>query len=527
MNTADSSTNPYDEVLYPAAVHVHTNPDRLATVGLLRGMRPPPVDQCRVLEIGCGVGSNLLSMAFNYPQSSFLGIDLARDPIVAGQESIAELGLKNLRLQQLDLCDANHDRFGSFDYIIAHGLYSWVPQSVRECILALCRDRLSAQGIAYISYNAYPGNHLRELARGIIRFHTAYLEQPLEKVQQARGILGFLANSRLDPDAYITVLKSEFERVTKYRDEAFFHDDLSEINQPFYFYEFVNEAERHSLQFLGESSPNEIDRGKVTADVLSKLSELQESNEILREQYKDFVRGCGFRRTLLCHQGVQLAPARIPEEVRKLHISCDAVPVQSDEAPKSGGIVFRQPDGTEIKIADPLMSAALKYICSEWPCTVPFAATLDRARSSACIGTSLSSFDDDAAGLAEAVLRAYEDGLIQLHTGVRPVANKVSEHPVSSPLARFQLKRSELATSQLHKFVRLKDPLGRQLVQLLDGTRNQEAIIDGLLASIASGQTELYENGAPLTDPHLASETVKRRLPEVLRALMREGLLVA
>jgi methyltransferase-like protein len=525
MDTAERLANPYDEVLYPEAVLVHTHPDRLATVAALRGMHPPSINRCRLLEIGCGVGSNLISMAFNYPESNFLGIDLAQGPIAAGQKSIAELGLKNIRLQQLDLCDANQDRFGSFDYIIAHGLYSWVPHSVRESILALYRDRLTAEGIGYISYNAYPGNHLRELARGIIRFHTAHLQQPLEKVQQARGILEFLANSTPQPDAYITVLKSEFERVVKYRDEAFFHDDLSEINQPFYFYEFIGDAERHSLQFLGESGSNEVDPGKVTAEVLSKLSELQGSNEILREQYKDFVRGCGFRRTLLCHHEVQLAAERIPEKVKELYISCDAAPVQSDETPTSDGTVFRRPDGTEIETAHPLIVAALKHICSEWPCTVPFATALDCARSS--VGTGVSPSDGDAAALAEGLLRAYESGFLQLHVGVRPVVNKVSAYPVSSALARFQLKRSVLATSQLHKLVRLEDPLSRQLVQLLDGKRNREAIIDGLLASIASGQTQLYENGVALTDPYLVSDAVKRRLPEVMQALTREGLLVA
>lgn len=527
MNTADSSTNPYDEVLYPEAVHAHTHPDRLATVAMLRGMRPPPVDQCRVMEIGCGVGSNLISMAFNYPQSKFLGIDLAHGPIAAGQESIAELGLKNINLQQLDVCDANRERFGSFDYIIAHGLYSWVPHSVRENIIVLCRDMLTPQGIAYISYNAYPGNHLRELARGIIRFHTSHLQQPLDKVQQARGILEFLANSTPNPDAYITALKSEFERVVKYRDEAFFHDDLSEINQSFYFHEFIRDAERHALQFLGESSPNEVDPGKVTAEVLGKLSELQGSNEIVREQYKDFVRGCGFRRTLLCHGEVQLAPARIPEKLKELNISCDASPVQSDGEATAGPMVFRRADGAEIETAHPLIVAALKHICSEWPCTVPFAAALDRARFSVSGDRGAPSFHNDAAALAEALLRAYEGGFLQLHVGVRPVVNKVSERPVSSALARFQLKRGGLATSQLHKFVRLEDPLSRQLMQLLDGSRNQEAIINGLLASITSGQTELYENGAVLTDPHSISDAVKRRLPEVMRALMREGLLVA
>jgi methyltransferase-like protein/cyclopropane fatty-acyl-phospholipid synthase-like methyltransferase len=526
MSTAGTSTNLYDEVLYPEAVHVHTHPDRLATVAVLRGMRPTPVDHCRVIEFGCGVGSNLIAMSFNFPQSTFLGIDLANGPVAAGQESIAELGLKNISLHQLDLCEANQERFGSFDYIIAHGLYSWVPQVVRERILTACLEMLTPQGIAYISYNAYPGNHLRDLARGIIRFHTAHFKRPAEKIQQARGILKFLAESTSTPDAYITALQSESERAVKYRDEAFFHDDLSEINQSFYFHEFIRDAERHGLQFLGEASPNEVDPEKVTAEVLSKLNELQGSSEIVREQYKDFVRGCGFRRTLLCHQDVQLSPRPMPERVTELYVSCDASPIQSDGGPASDTTVFRRPEGTEIETAHPLVVAALKHICSEWPCTIPFAAVLDRATSSVSGNARTTSFAGDTAALAEALLRAYESDFLQLHVVPRPVVNKASERPVSSTLARFQVKRGELATSQLHKFVRLEDPLSRQLVQLLDGTRNHEAIIDALLVSIRSGRVELCENGAVLTDPDRISDAVERRLPEVLRALTREGFLV-
>jgi methyltransferase-like protein/SAM-dependent methyltransferase len=526
MNPAERLATAYDEVLYPAAVHVHTAPDRLATVGVLRGMQPASVDHSRVLELGCGVGTNLISMAFNYPHSRFLGIDLAHGPIAAGQKSISELGLRNIELEPLDLCEAGQQRFGAFDYIIAHGLYSWVPHPVRERILALCRDMLAPQGIAYISYNAYPGNHLRELARGIIRFHTAHLKQPLEKIQQARGILEFLAQSTPTPDAYIMVLKSEFERVVKYRDEAFFHDDLSEINQSFYFHEFIGDAKRHALQFLGESSPNEVDPGKVTAEALSKLNELQGGNEIVHEQYKDFVRGCGFRRTLLCHQEVGLAPTRLSEKVKALYISCDASPVQSDGEPISGRTVFRRSDGTEIETEHPLVVAALNYICSEWPCTISFSKALDRARSAVPGNTAVSSLDANAASLAEALLRAYEGGFLQLHVGPRSVVNSLSDYPVSSALARFELKRGPLATSQLHKFVRLEDPVSRRLVQLLDGTRNYKSILHALLSSINSDPVELYENGALLTDPDLISDAVEKRLPEVMRALVREGLLV-
>jgi cyclopropane fatty-acyl-phospholipid synthase-like methyltransferase len=133
-------------------------------------MQPAPVNNCRILELGCGSGENLIALAFNFPSSELIGLDLERQPVALGQDSIAELGLTNIQLHRLDLCEASREHFGSFDYIIARGLYSWVPPLARERVLAICRELTTPQGIAYVSYDAYPGNHLRNLARGISCF---------------------------------------------------------------------------------------------------------------------------------------------------------------------------------------------------------------------------------------------------------------------------------------------------------------------------------------------------------------------
>jgi cyclopropane fatty-acyl-phospholipid synthase-like methyltransferase/methyltransferase-like protein len=525
MNPAERSTTAYDEVLYPAAVHVHTAPDRLATVGVLRGMQPAPVDHCRVLELGCGVGTNLISMAFNYPQSRFLGIDLAHDPIAAGQKSISELGLKNIELEQLDLCEANQQRFGSFDYIIAHGLYSWVPHAVREHILFLCRDMLSPQGIAYISYNAYPGNHLRDLARGIIRFHAGHFEIPPEKIRQARAVLKFLSEATLTQNAYTTALKSEFERAVKYRDEAFFHDDLSEINHSFYFHEFMSDAHRHGLQFVGDSRPNEINPGRVTGEVLSKLKELEGNSEIVREQYKDFVTGCGFRRTLLCHREVQLPVRRMPEMVSKLYLSCEALPGEASHEIPAEVTVFRLADGAEFEIAHPLISTALKHLSSEWPRTVSFVELLDHISSSPAGSAGGFLSNTDAGLLAEALLQGYESGLLDLHVRPRPVVNQVSAHPRCTMLARIQARDTEFATSQLHKFVRFEDALSRYLVSLLDGTLDHEAILRQLEAFVLSGHDEVSRRALG-TPPLEFRKNLAERLNRNLANLARAGMLI-
>src|SRR5260221_4442716 len=93
----------YDSVIYPSSTHPQTHPDRLAVIGSLFGLEPAPVNRCRVLELGCGNGTNLVPMAWGLPQSEFVGIDLAALPIARGQRMFSELGLKNVQLVQADL----------------------------------------------------------------------------------------------------------------------------------------------------------------------------------------------------------------------------------------------------------------------------------------------------------------------------------------------------------------------------------------------------------------------------------------
>ena len=101
--------NPYDEFLYNNCAILHTHPNRLAVMASLLGLNPAPVEQCRVLELGCGDGANLIPMAHALPKSRFLGIDLAGRPIARGQAMIKDLGLQNIVLQQMDILNFPKD----------------------------------------------------------------------------------------------------------------------------------------------------------------------------------------------------------------------------------------------------------------------------------------------------------------------------------------------------------------------------------------------------------------------------------
>src|SRR5262249_55523737 len=163
--------------------HAQTHPNRLAVIASLFGMTPAPVERCRVLELGCGNGSNVIPMAASLPESNFVGIDLAGEPVAEGNQMVSELGLQNIRLVHGSVTTIGDD-WGQFDYILAHGLFSWVPAEVRSCILRLCRERLAPEGVAFISYNALPGCHVRNMLREMMLFHTRNFQSPNERVQQ-------------------------------------------------------------------------------------------------------------------------------------------------------------------------------------------------------------------------------------------------------------------------------------------------------------------------------------------------------
>src|SRR5687768_10414730 len=195
----------YNQMPYPSAIYPQTHPDRLATIGTLFGLSPARVEKCRVLELGCGDGTNLVAMAATLPGSRFVGIDLATEPIGRGNQMAQAVGLRNVDLQARDILERKLD--GEFDFIIAHGLYSWVPAVVRDRILEICRDHLAPQGMAFVSYNAYPGNHLRDVARGMMQYHARNFSNPLQQIRQARGLLKLVSQARGQPDLFHKVVE--------------------------------------------------------------------------------------------------------------------------------------------------------------------------------------------------------------------------------------------------------------------------------------------------------------------------------
>src|SRR5262245_13821082 len=130
----EAAITAYDEIPYVSKPLYPTHPDCLAVAGRLRGLKSSLPHDCRVLELGCATGGNLVPMAYGLPHSQFVGIDLSASQIEMGQDICRRLDLKNIELRAGSILDLD-DSLGQFDYITCHGVYSWVPKAVQDHIL--------------------------------------------------------------------------------------------------------------------------------------------------------------------------------------------------------------------------------------------------------------------------------------------------------------------------------------------------------------------------------------------------------
>lgn len=520
LNMSSSVVQAYEELAYPSGAFAQMHPERLATIATLFGMQAAPVERCRVLELGCGNGASLIPFAHALPHASFLGIDITPAAIRAAHAMAAALGLRNADFRCANILEIDSS-LGAFDYILCHGVYSWVPPEVREKLLAICGDALAPSGVAYISYNTRPGGDLRVMLREMMRYHIP-VDGPLaERLHQARALVEFLAEAKSGNDNYQRLLQWQRERIERLPDALLYHDDLSESHQPVYFHQFVTHAAQHGLQFLGEADFYEMGEQRFPPAVREKLAMLGDRVTV-REQYMDFLCGRAFRQTLLCRADQRLQRPIQPESLSALHFSSPAEPISAHPAiAGESEEEFRAAENASVKTTHPLAKAIFVTLGEAWPGSVRFDEL--RGRVAQHLGAA------EPRALAEGLLQIYSSGpILTMSTQPYAGATRLSERPQLSPLARVQAESGcPVITNLRHFSVDVRDPLFRRLLLLLDGTRDRAALADALATAI-----EAREIPGPPAPPEGAAapplrEQIAASLDRSLRDVLRMALLVA
>ncbi len=243
----------YDAVPYRHGAIPDTHPARLAAIGRLHGLPTAPPDRCRVLELGCAEGMNLLPLAERLPSSEFVGVDFAQNQVAVAEEARAACKLGNVRFVCADLREFEPEP-GAFDYVIAHGVYSWVTDELKERLLDLCARALASNGLAYVSYNTLPGWGLLAGLRQFILVEAAREREPREQIEHVRRVLATLGQSLTDqPAAYPALLRQAITDMLGKDPALLYHDELAPVNDPCTFTAFVGHAAAHGLRYFAEA----------------------------------------------------------------------------------------------------------------------------------------------------------------------------------------------------------------------------------------------------------------------------------
>lgn len=293
----------YDELPYKSKAFSNSLPESQNLIATILGLDTPNIKTARVLEIGCSYGGNILSFAMGNPKAEAIGIDLSEQQIKEGKKLIEFLGLKNIKLYHKNILDFD-ESFGKFDYIICHGVFSWVPEIVQNKILEIIRKYLVENGTAFISYNTYPGWKKLEVFKDAMLYRVRMFEDMgknidvSEKVSYGRGILEFLEqNSSMSDD-----LKDISKDIREKEEYYLYHEYYEENNRPMYFYDFNKKIEESGLVYVADTSMP-LNYPYIGNQTLSDTMDREcGNNHIAKIQYFDFLRNTQFRRSIITHK---------------------------------------------------------------------------------------------------------------------------------------------------------------------------------------------------------------------------------
>lgn len=460
---ADSVDFPYPEYL-----HRRTSPESIASMVHAFGLEPPDPRRCRMLELGCGTGLSLLTFASAHPDASFVGVDLSAESIARARASAEAAGIRNVRFEAMDILDfAQREEAREFDYIVAHGVYSWTPEPVRREVLRICDQYLARNGVGFISFNARPGYHvslmLRDAgmrfarnARGLVDLSRAAIEG-----LRSMAFAGFPLPGAAE------LVATRFQEIEQGNPVQAGFDEFGDVNVPVQFSSFIQEAHANHLRFVTEAEIIDWASRVFSEAAQGFLSQL-ESDPLRRMDYRDLIRLNSFHAALVCRQSSPPpSPVPVLSRLKGMLVSAGALPVSPQ--PEVRGETeerFETAKGDYVELSNVALKGFLVALRDAQPRRLP----LDEAIRNAA---NLAGMDPQL--VSEQILRWFpmfwESGFIQLHVTPAPAAAGIGVRPAIFPLARLRAARTGMAPSLTGGLIAIEEGGERRMLQLADGTR--------------------------------------------------------
>lgn len=485
---------------YDSVCSLYTHPRQLCAAALVRGFTPPEISNARILELGCATGGNLTPIAASLPNAFCVGIDPFEEQITNARQRAQAAGVSNVTYLPLGVSDMDQLE-GPFDFIIAHGLYSWISDEHRADTLRLCQKLLSPRGIAYISYNTYPYWHTAQVTRGLLRWRYSQLRsirgrepESAEVVKASLELLkvyGLHAQEQSVPNLRALYQKS-YSRLSLLPSWYLIHEYLLENNRAFYFEEWAQTAKAQDLIYLADASPNtELSINYISSALRRELSSIATS-DISLHQACDLLINRSIRRSLLCHstptssfslndgsQKVWTHPEFLKNHGDDVYVASPLSPIGEVASLKDNLHTkdLRSEFASGYITSSIYENALLLILAAAWPDSLSINETLNQSQQllydlDCCPPSALSRLH---ASLQELIF--YEHVLPPTFGKITSTYSpSPSNHPKALQHLLWPMEEHGSLTNRFHSSSFPSGPL-HWLIPHLDGTRDQAALV--------------------------------------------------
>lgn len=516
-NTADLNQkikDVYNDLPYESGCFPYSSPESISAIAIAYGLNPVDVATARVLELGSASGGNIIPFAIKFPESDVVGVDLSEEQIKEGCEIVEKIGINNLVLEAKDILTID-ESFGEFDYIICHGVYSWVPEVVREAILRICQVNLSERGIAYISYNTYPGWKSKEVIRDAMLLGAQGSDDQVAALAKARDMYNFLDKFAPQNGLLRNIIQQNQVVADGTQDHYLVHEYLEPVNEPCYLREFLNAIERYDLAYFSDAQPQATVLSNYDAAIAQPIIQKCQGDFEAEEQYLDFLLNKKFRKSLITRisQKQHFTRTLSIDNFKKLYLSCHLhtpKKLMPDDTLQAVG-----DESLNFKVSNVSYKALVKYLNRCHPSTVSIETLIGIAQNPyQAFGAKYKHLSANISNeQAEKVVLGFVTVIFNRGLGyfssqetqVATIKNKKTDKPFISNKRRKWAHAVEIAQGRqrysnlFHNSINL-DKVGHLFISMCDGEHSYQDMFKKMLVGVQEGSIEFSQDGKKITD---------------------------
>jgi 2-polyprenyl-3-methyl-5-hydroxy-6-metoxy-1,4-benzoquinol methylase/methyltransferase-like protein len=520
----------YKDVPYVGQPVPGTSPSEMALISWVHAGPRPSVAGARILEIGCGDGGNLMPMAYYHPSCSFVGLDACQPALDEAQRACEKLGLSNLQFYQQDVEESVRENLGVFDFIIAHGVYSWVNQRSQESLWVLVSQLLKENGLLFLSYNTYPGWKMRGVVRRMLLQKVGEIQPLKERALQAkREAEAFQHVLPEQGHPYHQLMRQELNLVQRSESHYLIHGLLADENHAFWFRDVVNQAEESEFEYVAEGWFNRRE-GWVPPNVRQSLMELGYQGIDLEEAV-DLMWYRQMRTSLFCKKGQrkQQGPD-LSDLVAAVTIAANLSVVDEPTA-APGVFYFEGKHGFRFHTDNELASLVLDALRECWPCGSTWSGILST------LGVTVALTDKEEANpqrfstdivleCQQILLHLYTMGQVDFRITAIPDSKQSNSTTAANPLVRWQARRMPMVTTPSSEQLLLTH-FEQAVLQRLDGSKEPSELVDEICQLVEAGEMHPPHQDVPLGNPIFLKMVCQQQLDELIDTWQKWGMMAA